>query len=675
MSTTTAILAAPSAREPEAPARPWWRDPVVLMVIAAAAAALVLRIVDLDVRAMHHDESLHAQFSWYFAEGRGYEHNPLMHGPLQFHLIAGFFVLFGDGDVMARLPAALFGTALVATPLLFRRSLGETGVVVAAVLLALSPALLYYSRFARNDLLMAVFAVVLVAGIWRYRQDGRLRWLLAISAALALSFSSKETAYLTAGVFLMYVAGVLAAALLAQWRVAHPEVPRSLRWLLGAALLAGGWLIAALWPLLGALRARLGLHERPREADLMVVIGTLVATQLAAFVQVPLTALGADVSGDTERQVGILTVASLLLGSAAVGVLWDPRRWLLVAALFLAIEVPLYATFFTHPEGIAGAFWTSLDYWIAQHDVQRGAQPWYYYLMLLPIYELWLLVPVLAGGVWLLLRRDGFALLLGWWFLGTLVGLSVAGEKMPWLVTHLALPLAFFAAYVLGLILPAVATELRAWRSSAGPWIASGAGLVLAALLLVFTLRTGFGVSFRHPDTPVEPLIYTQTSPDVPVLARQVRDAIESGTASAVLVDQTASLTWPWAWYLRDMPVSYANADFVRTGDVQAGTIVIAEGSTVPAQHDLRDGATVVEFRHRWWFPETGYKDLTWRRFADGLASGSLLEDWLTFAVRRVDESALGTLNGEVLFPPEGVPPSASSRSARWRSRDSMRQT
>src|SRR5690606_561314 len=197
-----------------------------------------------------------------------------------------------------------------------------------------------------------------------------------------------------------------------------------------------------------------------------------------------------------------------------------------VAGLFLAIEVPLYATFFTNPEGIAGAFWTSLDYWIAQHDVQRGEQPGFYYLMLLPIYELWLLIPVLAGGIWLLLRRDSFALLLGWWFLGTFVGLSVAGEKMPWLVTHVALPLAFFAAYVLGLILPAVAAELRARRFSAGPWAASAAGLVLAAALLTFTLRTGLGVSFRHPDTPVEPLIYTQTSPDVPVLAQQVRERI-----------------------------------------------------------------------------------------------------------------------------------------------------
>ena len=113
-------------------------DAVTLAVLAVTALALALRLTDLGARAMHHDESLHAVFAWHLAEGRGYVHDPLMHGPLQFHLIAGLFRLFGDGEVMARLPAALAGTALVAVPLLLRRWLGGAGTVAAAVLLALS---------------------------------------------------------------------------------------------------------------------------------------------------------------------------------------------------------------------------------------------------------------------------------------------------------------------------------------------------------------------------------------------------------------------------------------------------------------------------------------------------------------------------------------------------------
>src|SRR5690606_549233 len=51
-----------------------------LMTIAGA-----LRLWGLGGMALHHDESLHAQFSWYLYDGRGYQHDPLMHGPFQFH--------------------------------------------------------------------------------------------------------------------------------------------------------------------------------------------------------------------------------------------------------------------------------------------------------------------------------------------------------------------------------------------------------------------------------------------------------------------------------------------------------------------------------------------------------------------------------------------------------------
>ena len=109
-------------------------DGVVMVVIGLTVAALLLRVWDLGVRAMHHDESLHATYSWYMAVGRGYFHDPLMHGPLQFHLIAGFFRVLGDGEAVSRLPAVLAGTALVASPLLLRRWLGGVGTMTAALL-------------------------------------------------------------------------------------------------------------------------------------------------------------------------------------------------------------------------------------------------------------------------------------------------------------------------------------------------------------------------------------------------------------------------------------------------------------------------------------------------------------------------------------------------------------
>ena len=642
------------------PPRRWSRfDRVVWVVLALVLVALMLRVVDLGVRAMHHDESLHATFSWYLTEGRGYRHDPLMHGPFQFHVIAGFFKLFGDSEAVSRLPAALFGSALVATPLLFRRWLGGVGVIATALFLVVSPSLLYFSRFARNDIFVAVWTVLLVAAVWRYRDDGRLRWLVILGAALALSFTTKETAYLTAALLLLYLSVTLAARLASMrpdTAEGDPDPPRgrvrqALRFLV---LLPIGWLIAAAWPAIRSLRERHGWIDRPREVDLMVIVGTLTASQLAAAVQIPIGVFGDELAGDSEIALGAVMVTALVLGGAFVGLAWDVRRWALIAAAFYAIYLPLFTTGFTNVDGFASGFWDSLDYWVAQQEVNRGNQPRFYYFMMLPIYELLTLVPALIGGVWLLWRGDRFAALLVWWFAFTLLTLTLAGEKMPWLTVHLALPLAFLAGHVAGSLLPRLGGALWERRAPVFAWAASGAGAAVFVLLFALTLRTGVTLSFDHPDTPLEPLVYTQTTPEVPVLAERIEAAaLEDGEqVRQIYVDTSASLTWPWAWYLRDLEVSYKPLETFRDGELPEGAILVTTVNAITPTNPLRfEYQEPVRYRHRWWFPESGYRQTTPGFLASGIIDGSLIEDWWSFTVDRVDESTLGSLDGEVLFP------------------------
>jgi len=137
----------------------------VIAYAALFAAALVLHFWDLGARAMHHDESLHATYSYYLYHGTGYKHDPLMHGPVLFHLTALMYFLFGVTDATARLSAAFAGTALVLTPLLLRRWLGRWGALAASALLVFSPAILYYSRFIREDIFVALWTVGLFIGV------------------------------------------------------------------------------------------------------------------------------------------------------------------------------------------------------------------------------------------------------------------------------------------------------------------------------------------------------------------------------------------------------------------------------------------------------------------------------------------------------------------------------
>ena len=196
--------------------------------LAIVIVALVMRLWELGGRTVHYDEAIHLHFAWRLSESSGaflgwpwvfgtdYIHSPWMHGPFQIQLTALIFRIFGDTDVTARLGYVLFGTALVAVPYFFRDYLGRTGAVLAALMLALSPTLLYFSRFGRNDIIMAFFAASLLVLMWRYWEEGHRRYLYLASAILGLMFATKETAYLVVGIFGLIML-LLSAAELRPW--------------------------------------------------------------------------------------------------------------------------------------------------------------------------------------------------------------------------------------------------------------------------------------------------------------------------------------------------------------------------------------------------------------------------------------------------------------------------
>lgn len=489
--------------------------------LAAVALGAGLRLWDLGSRALHHDESLHAFYSWLLYRDGVYEHMPMMHGPLKFFLTALSYFLFGVSDVTARLPYALVGVALLVLPVLLRPYLGRAGALATSFLLALSPVLLYFSRFARDDALVAFLTVGMVVCFWRYLDEGRPRYLYGLAFLLSLSFSTMENTFLHLAIFLLFLDFWLAFVYWEQVTPAHGQ--RSPRRVLGLPLLvAGAWAVAALWPLLRPWRERLGLVRWHPAGDLLVLMGTLSLPLFAAAVQVPLAWLGvrdrdlAQVAWESpwgvitrEQVLGWATSLALLAAGAAVGVAWR-RQWWPLALAFWAPYILLYTSFFTNLAGLATGVWGSVDYWLAQHDVRRGAQPDFYYLVLLPAYEFlalavagpallyyclrggprsWLLtavtvlglllffaarggpppgqgqlaflVPLSALALFLAVQGSMWERFLVFWLAGAIFAYSLTGEKMPWLSVHMALPLSLLAGHTLGRLLPRAAVSLR----------------------------------------------------------------------------------------------------------------------------------------------------------------------------------------------------------------------
>src|SRR5918997_767221 len=105
------------------------------LYLVVGVLALFTHLFLLGDRALHHDETLHAQYSWRIYTGQGYTHDPLLHGPFLYYWTALVYFLFGDSDTTARLSAALFGMTAVLLPVLLRREIGRSGALLASAYL------------------------------------------------------------------------------------------------------------------------------------------------------------------------------------------------------------------------------------------------------------------------------------------------------------------------------------------------------------------------------------------------------------------------------------------------------------------------------------------------------------------------------------------------------------
>ena len=695
------------------PARKWELAGYGALLVMAAA----MRLWDLGSRAIHHDESLHAFYSWILYQGDGYQHIPMMHGPFQFEANAGLFFVFGDSDYTARLLYALLGTALVALPFFFRHRLSRVGALFTATLLAFSPTMLYFSRFARNDILMVVWTLGLIIAMWRYIDEGKNRYLYIASALLALAFATKETAYILTIVLVLFLALMVAPGRRANGRrpaVIDEMSPPAAVWNEAAGFFSG-------------LRSQIRLSGTSRPAAFLIVLVTLSLPLWSALVSyfqdTPLLNWSNLVLASTEASgpigaatggglvIAFLVVFILLVLSFYWGLRWNRSVWWRCAAIFYGVWVVLYTTFFTNIVGIGSGMWQSLGYWLVQQGEARGGQPIYYYFVITPLYEFLPLLIGLIAAVFYLRRRDTFAHFLVFWAVATFILYTTAGEKMPWLLVNISLPFIVLSGKFLAdvveriewrrlasggaiLLLPGVPLFLViAWRLSLvgtgdddavtvlGPLLLGAAlvGLVvgsiyvalhsgtrntvafalipLALTLFALSIWVGSRASYQNGDIPVEMIVYTQTSPDIPSLVRNIKragDVSEQGERVAITIDQTSGFSWPWAWYLREYgQVDYPAYDGIPLQQAPEAAVLLVHSQNKRQTEPLLaegygEGRSI---KHRWWFPEETYRDLTPGKFLRGLVDRQTWRSAMDYFIYRKGVSdRLGSEDAYVYF-------------------------
>jgi predicted membrane-bound mannosyltransferase len=188
---------------------------------------------------------------------------------------------------------------------------------------------------------------------------------------------------------------------------------------------------------------------------------------------------------------------------------------------------------------------------------------------------------------------------------------SWASERLPWLLLHPLLPLIALA----GLGAEAL------WQTGRRTRLALG----LAAPLLAAALLYGaVEVTYREPADPAEMFVATQTSTDVPAITAAVR-RLARRPQTTIEVDASEGAAWPWAWYFRRIPVSYA--DMSSAGFRPSADVVIATQADAASFSLHGFGRRAFRLRE-WWVrdygrlsPSTGWHWFAGRRPWNALGS------------------------------------------------------
>ncbi len=174
-------------------------------ILVVALGALAFRAPRLSLRPMHTDEAVHADNFHTLLQGGLYKYDPReYHGPT-----LNFFTLIPARltsarsykdltEVTLRIVPVVVGVILVLLTLLLVDGLGPAA-VLAAIFAALSPALVFYSRYYIQEMLLVCFTFGLIVCGYRYLRTRTVPWAVGAGVFAGLMHATKETCIIAFG--------------------------------------------------------------------------------------------------------------------------------------------------------------------------------------------------------------------------------------------------------------------------------------------------------------------------------------------------------------------------------------------------------------------------------------------------------------------------------------------
>ncbi len=574
------------------------------------AIAAFLRFFWLELKPFHHDEGVNGFFLTNLVRDGIYKYDPAnYHGPTLYYIALPFAKLFGLETVPMRVSVAIFGVLTVVLALYLWRYIGKTGSIFAALFIALSPGMVYISRYFIHEIFFVFLSLALVVSILFFIEKrsagiGAVIWIAilllvcfvpsAFNLAAYLGGDSEGAVWTLRVVFLIVDAAIvyflinlllswdegrpiyllLASACVSLFFATKETAFITLGTMIIACLCVWAWRsiinreISKKW----AVNAVIALHV------IVIAAGLYFRETLIDGGKWLYSTFPANPYRPPEHFV-VYSIIFLLAVTAAAWVLFllelkrkndsettepvditwknfregigDRKGLLIVSAaagvVFIYVSVLFFSSFFTYAEGITKAF-EAYAIWTKTGNKDHTQNGYFGYLKWGMKAEAPILIISSLGILISLFKgRHRVAMFTGLWGLGLFLAYTIIPYKTPWLALSYLLPLCIIAGYAIG--------ELAAARDIRLRVIAVALAVSGFSLLAYQTYQHNF---VRYDDEEM-PYVYAHTRRGFLDLISEIeRYAEKSGKGKDATIEVVSPEYWPMTWYL----LKYSHANF-----------------------------------------------------------------------------------------------------------------
>lgn len=178
--------------------------------LAITILGFALRLPRLSQRPMHTDEAVHAIKFGSLLEDNYYRYDPNeYHGPTLNYLtlipawLASTKRITETNETMLRIVPVFFGMFLILGLVLLGDGLSRPVVLYAGLFTAVSPAMVFYSRYYIQEMLLVSFTFGAIVSGYLYVRSKRIGWAFCTGIFLGFMHATKETCVIAFGAMLL----------------------------------------------------------------------------------------------------------------------------------------------------------------------------------------------------------------------------------------------------------------------------------------------------------------------------------------------------------------------------------------------------------------------------------------------------------------------------------------